>query len=114
VAAVVVRDRFAAHVAAAVRLLVLTCDVETVVLGGGVTDLGERLLRTVTAALRDAVDVAPFLAALDLPERVTIIPPGSDVAALGAAIVGASSSVSRAGTTAGPAGAVRGSVPWRS
>jgi predicted NBD/HSP70 family sugar kinase len=63
--------------------------VETVVLGGGVTDLGDRLLSAVTAALREAAEAAPFLAALDLPERVRIIPPGSDVAALGAAVVGA-------------------------
>lgn len=114
-AALVVRDRFAAHVAAAVRLLVLTCDVETVVLGGGVTDLGDRLLTAVTAALRHAADVAPFLAALDLPERVAIIPPGSDVAALGAAIVGASSSAARAATRhLEKASTSSEGVPWRS
>lgn len=109
------RDRFAAHVAAAVRLLVLTCDVETVVLGGGVTDLGERLLASVTAALQDAADTAPFLAALDLPQRVRIIPTGSDVAALGAAIVGASSSVARAvSQSLGKSTTSSEGVPWRS
>lgn len=114
-AAVAVRDRFATHVAAAVRLLVLTCDVETVVLGGGVTDLGDRLMVAVTAALRQAVEVAPFLGALDLAERVRIIPPGSDVAALGAAVVGVSTSVSRSVTrTLGKAGTSAEGVPWRS
>ena len=113
--AVAVRDRFAAHVAAAVRLLVLTCDVETVVLGGGVTDLGDRLLASVTSALQDAADTAPFLAALDLPQRVRIIPTGSDVAALGAAIVGASSSVGRAvSQSLGKSTTSSEGVPWRS
>ena len=41
-------------VAAAVRLLVLTCDVEVVVLGGGVTDVGAALLDAVVAALGSA------------------------------------------------------------
>jgi predicted NBD/HSP70 family sugar kinase len=114
-AAVAVRDGFAAHVAAAVRLLVLTCDVETVVLGGGVTDLGDRLLHAVVAALESAVRTAPFLGALDLPQRVAIIPPGSDVAALGAAIVGAASSVSRAATRRlDKASTSSEGVPWRS
>jgi predicted NBD/HSP70 family sugar kinase len=114
-AAIDVRDRFAAHVAAAVRLLVLTCDVETVVLGGGVTDLGDRLLDAVTTALRDAARVAPFLSALDLPERVAIIPPRSDVAALGAAIVGASSSAARSATRRlEKASTSSEGVPWRS
>jgi predicted NBD/HSP70 family sugar kinase len=115
-AAVAVRDRFADHVAAAVRLLVLTCDVETVVLGGGVTDLGVRLMRAVTAALRHAAATAPFLAALDLPARVRIIPPRSDVAALGAAIVGAASVVPRAAAASslGKSGTSGEAVPWRS
>jgi len=86
--AVVVRDAFADAVAAAVRLLVLTCDVETVVLGGGVTDLGGELLDAVVAALGRQAAGSPFLAALQLPERVAIVPAGSAVAAIGAALVG--------------------------
>ena len=86
--AVAVRDAFAGHVAAAVRLLVLTCDVEVVVLGGGVTDLGADLLDAVVAALRRQAAGSPFLTALQLPERVAIVPPGSAVAAIGAALVG--------------------------
>lgn len=86
--AVAVRDAFADAVAAAVRLLVLTCDVETVVLGGGVTDLGDELLDAVVAALGRQGAGSPFLAALQLPERVAIVPAGSAVAAIGAALVG--------------------------
>jgi glucokinase len=88
--AVAVRDAFADAVAAAVRLLVLTCDVETVVLGGGVTDLGGELLDAVVAALGRQAAGSPFLAALQLPARVAIVPAGSAVAAIGAALVGIS------------------------
>jgi predicted NBD/HSP70 family sugar kinase len=87
-AAVAVRDAFAGHVASAVRLLVLTCDIEVVVLGGGVTDLGADLLDAVVAALHRQAAGSPFLTALQLPERVAIVPPGSSVAAIGAALVG--------------------------
>ena len=65
--AVAVRDAFAGHVASAVRLLVLTCDVEVVVLGGGVTDLGGDLLDAVVAALGRQAAGSPFLEALQLP-----------------------------------------------
>ena len=86
--AVRVRDAFGDSVASAVRLLVLTCDVETVVLGGGVTDLGPALLDVVVAALHRQATVSPFLAALQLPDRVAIVPAGSAVAAIGAALAG--------------------------
>lgn len=88
VRAVQVRDTFADAVAAAVRLLVLTCDVETVVLGGGVTDLGAVLRDAVVDALRRQATASPFLAALDLPARVALVPAGSAVAAIGAALAG--------------------------
>ena len=96
--AVAVRDGFAEHVASAVRLLVLTCDAETVVLGGGVTDLGTSLLDAIIAALRRQAAVSPFLAALELPERVAIVPAGSAVAAIGAALVGIAARDSAAST----------------
>ena len=86
--AVLVREAFADAMAAAVRLLVLTCDVETVVLGGGVTDLGDALLDDVVAALHRQATASPFLTALDLPARVAIVPAGSAVAAIGAALAG--------------------------
>lgn len=86
--AVRVRDAVADHVASAVRLLVLTCDVETVVLGGGVSDIGPELLDAVVSALHRQATSSPFLAALELPSRVAVVPGGSGVAALGAALCG--------------------------
>jgi glucokinase len=87
-----VRDNFADHVASAVRLLVLTCDVETVVLGGGVTEVGRPLVDAVVAALHRQAESSPFLAALELPSRVAVVPAGSAVAAIGAALSGVASS----------------------
>ena len=85
--AVVVRDRVADHLAAAVRLLVLTVDVDLVVLGGGVAEVGEPLCRAVAAALARQGEGSPFLRALHLPDRVALAGPGP-VAAVGAAALG--------------------------
>lgn len=87
-AAVAARDRFAGAVACAVRLLALTVNVECVVLGGGVAQLGEPLRAAVAEALTQQAVASPFLAALSLSERVRVLPAGVPVAALGAALVG--------------------------
>lgn len=87
-AALVVRDRFADAVAAAVRVLLLTTDVAHVVIGGGVSELGDPLLDVVRAELdREARDSA-FLASMHMAERVTLAPRGVPVGAVGAALVG--------------------------
>jgi predicted NBD/HSP70 family sugar kinase len=83
-----VRDRFAAGVAAAVRVLGLSVDMETVVLGGGVAQLGEPLLEAVASALRRQAVDSPFLASLDLAGRLRVVPADYPVAAVGAAILG--------------------------
>ncbi|GAB3598396.1 ROK family protein [Angustibacter peucedani] len=93
-AAEVVAD-FARGVADAVRLLVLTWDVETVVLAGGVTEVGQPLLSAVHRELQSAQQGSRFLAALDLPHRVELLPPGSPVAAVGAALLARDAQESR-------------------
>ncbi|SFB91054.1 Sugar kinase of the NBD/HSP70 family, may contain an N-terminal HTH domain [Nocardioides terrae] len=86
--AIAVRDRFAAGAATAIRILCLTVDPGLVVLGGGVAQLGEPLRIAVATALGDQAAEAPFLAALDLPGRLRVLPPDVPVAAVGAALVG--------------------------
>ena len=54
------RSGLARGVAAAVRVLVLTADVDTVVLGGGVTALGDRLMADVAAELAASAEASPF------------------------------------------------------
>lgn len=86
--ALAVRGRFADAVAAAVRVLLLSTDVERVVIGGGVSELGEPLLRVVRAELDRAAGSSPFLAAMHMAERVDLAPRGVPVGAVGAALVG--------------------------
>ncbi len=85
--AVEIRDRFAARVADAVRLVCLTVDPEFVVLGGGVAQVGERLRVSVAHALAEQATTSAFLRSLDLPVRVLLVPAGVPVAALGAALL---------------------------
>jgi len=86
-----IRDRFADGVAEAVRVLSLSVDPRTIVLGGGVAQLGEPLLIAVTEALRRQTAHSPFLASLDLVGRVRVVPADHPVAAVGAALLGRSS-----------------------
>jgi predicted NBD/HSP70 family sugar kinase len=85
--AVAVRDHFAARVADAIRMLGLAVDPAVIVLGGGVTDLGQPLLAVVTAALRAQAVTSPFLAAINLAARVRLLPAGVPAAAIGAAMI---------------------------
>lgn len=87
-AALVVKERLIENVAAAVRILVLTIDVDTVVIGGGISSLGEPLLAEVGAVLGGWAASSPFLASLELGDRVRLVPAALPVAAVGAAIVG--------------------------
>ena len=86
--AVAVRDEVAWAVASAVRLLVLTCDVERIVIGGGVSELGAPLLDAVTGSLVREAATSPFLASMKLEDRVRLAPRGVPVGAVGAALVG--------------------------
>ena len=83
------RIGLARGVAAAVRVLVLTADVDVVVLGGGVTALGPRLMADVSDELAASAEASPFMRSLHLDRRVELLPSGSPAAALGAALIGA-------------------------
>ncbi|MFC8921336.1 ROK family protein [Cellulosimicrobium sp. NPDC057127] len=83
-----IKDEFATAVASAVRILQLTVDVRHVVLGGGVSALGEPLLDAVRGALESQARTSPFLSSLRLAERVSLAPADVPVAAVGAALVG--------------------------
>lgn len=82
------RSGLARAVAAAVRVLVLTIDVDGVVIGGGLTGLGAPLLADVSAELAASAAASPFLRSLRLDERIELLPAGSAAAAVGAAIIG--------------------------
>lgn len=86
--ALAVQRTFFEGVAAGVRMLVLTVDVDRVVIGGGLSALGEPLIHGVRAVLADWSLSSPFLASLRLSDRVQLIPIGFPAAAFGAALVG--------------------------
>jgi glucokinase len=85
--AIRVRAEFVHAVASAVRILVLTAGVDVVMVGGGISSLGERLRAEVAAILDDWATASPFLASIGLSERVRIVPDRSVTAAVGAALV---------------------------
>lgn len=87
-AAVTARDRFAAGVADAVRMLGLAVDPVAIIIGGGVAHVGEPLRAAVTAALRAQAATSPFLAALDLASRIRLLPDRLPIGAIGAALIG--------------------------
>ncbi|MCS5732665.1 ROK family protein [Herbiconiux daphne] len=88
-AALAVRTLLVDNIAAAVRVLVLTVDVELVVIGGGLSNLGAWLLDEVRRVLTSWAEESPFLASLGLEGRVQLVPAGFPAAAVGAALVGA-------------------------
>ncbi len=84
--AIEVRTRFIDNVASAVRVLVLTVDVDDVVIGGGITSLGSPLLEAIRGVLATWSAQSEFLASLELPSRVVLAPAGP-VASVGAALL---------------------------
>jgi glucokinase len=85
--AVAVRDRFAARVADAIRMVGLAVDPAAIIIGGGVGHVGEPLLAAVIAALQAQAAGSPFLTALNLAASVQLLPAGVPVGAIGAAMI---------------------------
>ncbi|MGV8969588.1 MAG: ROK family protein [Microbacteriaceae bacterium] len=83
-----IRSRLFDGVASSIRILVLTLDVDIVVIGGGISALGELLTDGVDAVFRTWDESSPFIASLELGSRVRLVPHGVPVAALGAALLG--------------------------
>lgn len=85
--AAAIRDDVVRGVAAAVRALALAVDPVAVVLGGGVSRVGEPLLDAVRAELRTSAAASPFLSSLRLEDRIEPLPRGARPGALGAALL---------------------------
>lgn len=87
--AATIRERMFQAVAAAVRILVLTVDVEEVLLGGGLTRMGPDLIEGTRRVMRDWERRSAFIASVDLTARTRMLDPGVPLAAIGAAMRGA-------------------------
>jgi glucokinase len=79
-------DPIADYLAKAIYLLAVTYDVDCVVIGGGVADLGVLILDTIKAGLGRLEDRSEFVRSLQLPDRVVLKPAGA-VGAIGAALL---------------------------
>ncbi|HET7800296.1 MAG TPA: ROK family protein [Humibacillus xanthopallidus] len=71
----------------AIQLLVLAAGAEHVVIGGGLTGLGEPFVEGVRADLRRRGRASRMIAALDLESRFELVPASVPVAAIGAALL---------------------------
>jgi glucokinase len=87
--AIEIRRRMFDGVASAVRILVLTMDVDVVVIGGGISTLGDELLDAVRSVFTAWETTSPFITSLELGARVRILSPDASTAATGAAWLGA-------------------------
>jgi predicted NBD/HSP70 family sugar kinase len=111
--AVAVLAEVAGHLAGAVALLAQTVDPELIVLGGGVAEAGPGLLDAVRRALRDRAARSPVLAAIDLANRVALVPEGVPAGAVGAAVFARHhlATGDGAGATTGPSTDVSSDTP---
>lgn len=83
-----IRDGVYRGAANAVRVLALAYGTDTVMLGGGITGLGQRLLDGMAAHFDAWAATSPFMASLRLAEITHILEDERPVHAIGAALVG--------------------------
>lgn len=86
VAASATLERVADHLAAAVYLVAVSYDVDRIVLGGGVSELGDLILDPIVEGIRRLEKQSGFARSLELPGRV-VLKPAESVGALGAALL---------------------------
>lgn len=82
------RSEFSGALADVVRIIVLSLDVKRVVLGGGVSGVGQPLLDALTTALTEQARSSGFLTSLRIADRVSLAPSDVPIAAVGAALAG--------------------------
>lgn len=87
--AISLRAQLAENIASAVRMLVLTIDLEIVVIGGGLSSMGTPLLDAMQLVFARWADTSPFLESLEFKSRVFLLPENFPAAAVGAALIGA-------------------------
>lgn len=83
-AALALQSRAVTALAWAAQVAVLMLDVEHVVFGGGVSDLGDRLVRPIRELLAAREAVSPWLASVGPSGRVCLAPGNGHLGAIGA------------------------------
>ena len=87
--AALIRDRLFEAVATAVRVLILTLDVEEVLVAGGLTRMGPGLMAGARRVMREWERQSAFMLSVDLTARTRMLDPDVPLAAIGAAMRGA-------------------------
>lgn len=82
-----IANRVGAHLARAIRAIVLSFGVERIVIGGGLSRAGEPLLRPILAALERERAASALVRDAVRPECIELLAPGSDAGARGAVLV---------------------------
>ncbi|MGH1493599.1 MAG: ROK family protein [Acidimicrobiales bacterium] len=82
--AIVTLQTIAGHLASAIYLLAITYDVERIIVGGGVAEVGQDLMVAIHDGLRELENRSGFVQSLDLTSRVFLTPAGP-VGTVGAA-----------------------------
>lgn len=83
--AAVIRSAAIGTIAWVIQCTVLLLDVERIVIGGGVTRLGDRLLEPLVACLRERDAMSPLLPTYAMTERVSLADQGVEYGVIGAA-----------------------------
>jgi predicted NBD/HSP70 family sugar kinase len=86
--AITIRDGVYFGAASAVRLIALAYDVDTIVVGGGLTGLGPELYDGMAAYFEAWSGTSPFIASLELGRITRLLNDERPVHAIGAAIIG--------------------------
>ena len=84
-----IADAVGRRLAWAIHLLVMTYDVERVVLGGGVSHAGETFVLPIQRELDRMRDASALAREQLTPEIVELLPPGADAGAWGAVVIAA-------------------------
>lgn len=69
------------------QVLCLSVDVETIVIGGGMSAFGPDLLEAVIDDLETRASASAFLSSLAMPGRLRLLPQGAPVGGIGAVLL---------------------------
>lgn len=100
-AATAIWHEMTAGLAAAVDTISLTVDPGTIVIGGGVADIGRALIDGIIEQLARRHATSPYHRVLAIPDRLRLAPPGLELGAVGAAIAATAAAATEPTTETG-------------
>lgn len=80
-----VRDDYCAHLFQAIEIIALSVDPQLIIIGGGVSHIGDPLMEGLNETIRQRENDSAFVRSLHLQTRIVLAPTDVDIARLGAA-----------------------------